>query len=98
MITDRRQSPQDTLLLADRGHVLSRLTFPSENRHRAGHMGRLRTATLTDVDGCRRGFGLRDGLLTPVGGSRNPAGTVFWCAQRGCCAPALGRLRQLRPP
>ena len=49
--------PSD-VLLADRGHLLSRLTFPSENHHRAGHPARLRAATLADMGRCRMGFAI----------------------------------------
>jgi hypothetical protein len=48
-----------------RGHLPSQLTFPSENHHRAGHMGRLRTASLPDIDRYRTGFGLRAVLVVP---------------------------------
>jgi hypothetical protein len=37
--------------------------------------------TLTGPGRARSTFGLRDGLLTPVGRSRKTAGTVFRCAQ-----------------
>jgi len=46
-------------LFADRGHLLSRLTFPSENRDRAGHTGRPWAATLANIDRYRKAFRLR---------------------------------------
>ena len=49
-------------VLTFRGHSLSELSFLSENRHRAGLTGSLRTATLANVGRCRMGFPLRDGL------------------------------------
>jgi hypothetical protein len=55
----RASQPSGEVLLANRGHLLSRLTFPSENHHRAGHTGRLREATLADMGRCRMGFGHR---------------------------------------
>jgi hypothetical protein len=48
--------PRDDVLLADRGYLLSLLTFPSENRHGVGHTGQLRAATLADMGRCRMGF------------------------------------------
>jgi hypothetical protein len=53
----RASQPPGEVLLANRGHLLSRLTFPSENHHRAGHTGRLREATLADMGRCRMGKG-----------------------------------------
>jgi hypothetical protein len=45
--TPNRRSgrPPADVLVADRGHLLSRLTFPSGDPHRAGHTGCLRAAT-----------------------------------------------------
>jgi hypothetical protein len=51
--------PPGDVLLADRGHLLSRMTFRSENHHRAGHTGRVQAATLADMGRCRMGFRLR---------------------------------------
>ena len=51
--------PQGDVLLADWGHLLSRLTFPSENRDRAGHAGRPWAVTLVDIDRYRKAFVLR---------------------------------------
>jgi hypothetical protein len=63
----RARQPPGEVVLANRKHVLSQLTFPSENHHRAGHTGRLRAATLADMGCWRMGFGLRRFFCGPVG-------------------------------
>ncbi len=63
----RASQPPGEVLLANRGHLLSQLTFPSENHHRAGHTGRLRGATLADMGCCRMPFPIRDARVTRVG-------------------------------
>jgi hypothetical protein len=65
-------------LLADRGHLLSRLTFACENHHRAGPMGHFRTATLVDSGRCRMPFGLRNrsGLANTIPTLMDPSGVV----------------------
>ena len=55
-----RGDPRGDVLLADRGHQLSRSAFPGENYHRAGHTGQLRAATVADMGRCRIGFLKRD--------------------------------------
>ena len=74
----RAGQPPGEVLLANRGHLLSHLTFPSENHHRAGHLGRLRAATLADVGCCRMEFGLR---IFPAGwrSGANAAGQRQLC-------------------
>jgi hypothetical protein len=70
----RASQPPREVLLAKRGHRLSRLTFPSENHHRAGHTGRLRETTLADMGCCRMGsaYGIAR-RLESVGGA-DPVG------------------------
>jgi hypothetical protein len=67
------------------GHLLFRLTSPSENHHRAGHSGHLRGATLADMGGYRMKFVLRESFGVPRGERR-------FCS-REAAFPALGHQR-----
>jgi hypothetical protein len=51
--------PRGDVLLAERADMLSRLRFPSENHHRAGHTGASDQRPLVDMGRRRVGFGLR---------------------------------------